>query len=61
MCGEHIEYARFSGALGAFADPDSLRGIGLVDPKCWWVLYGSLTPLSVGFKTFRPTMFFLLL
>ena len=39
-----MEYARFSGALGAFADLDSLRDIGFMDPKYWWVLYGSSTP-----------------
>ena len=33
----------FLDPLGAFADPNSLRDRGFVDPKCWWVLYGSST------------------
>jgi len=40
-----MEYARFSGILGAFADPGSLHEREFVDPKCWWVLHGSLTPI----------------
>jgi len=39
-----MEYARFLDALGAFADPNSLRNRGSKDSKCWWVLYGSSTP-----------------
>jgi len=30
-----MKYARFSGALGVFADPDSLPDREFVDPKCW--------------------------
>jgi len=39
-----MKYATFSGTLGAFADPDSLRDREFVDPKCLWVLYSSSTP-----------------
>lgn len=40
----NLEYARFAGALDAFSDSDALSDRGLMDPKSWWLLYGSTTP-----------------
>ncbi|XP_020266352.1 uncharacterized protein LOC109841825 [Asparagus officinalis] len=40
----NLEYARFSTVLDTFSDPDALADRGLMDPKLWWVLYGSSTP-----------------
>ena len=41
--GVSMEYARFSSTMGIFDDPDSLSDRGFVNPKYWWVLYGSST------------------
>jgi len=40
----NTESAKFSVALEAFLDHDSLRDRRLMDPKHWWVFYGSSTP-----------------
>ena len=39
-----MEYARFSGSSLAFSNPDCLRNRGFMEPKDWWVTYGSTTP-----------------
>ena len=55
-----MEYARFSDALGAFADLDSLRDRGFVNPMCWWVIYDSSTPNLQALVLKLPIMFLLL-
>ncbi|GAV86681.1 hypothetical protein CFOL_v3_30108, partial [Cephalotus follicularis] len=40
-----VEYAKFSGCLESFSDSDSISDRGKTDPKHWWLLYGSYTPL----------------
>jgi len=40
----NTEFAKFSTALDVFSNHGSLNDRGLMDPKQWWVLYGSSTP-----------------
>ncbi|GAV84096.1 Dimer_Tnp_hAT domain-containing protein [Cephalotus follicularis] len=40
-----VEYGKFSGCLKSFSDSDSMSDRGKIDPKHWWLLYGSSTPL----------------
>ncbi|GAV91811.1 LOW QUALITY PROTEIN: Dimer_Tnp_hAT domain-containing protein, partial [Cephalotus follicularis] len=40
-----VEYAKFSGCLDAFFDSDSMTDRGNMEPKIWWILHGSSTPL----------------
>ncbi|KAH7652267.1 Ribonuclease H-like protein [Dioscorea alata] len=39
------EFASFSGALGAFGTSDSLQDRWNLEPKSWWLVHGSSTPL----------------
>ncbi|GAV84482.1 LOW QUALITY PROTEIN: Dimer_Tnp_hAT domain-containing protein, partial [Cephalotus follicularis] len=41
-----VEYAKFSGCLESFSDSDSMSDRGKIDPKHWWLLYGSSTLLQ---------------
>ncbi|GAV72515.1 LOW QUALITY PROTEIN: Dimer_Tnp_hAT domain-containing protein, partial [Cephalotus follicularis] len=40
-----VEYGKFSGCLKSFSDSDSMSDRGKIDPKHWWLLYGSSIPL----------------
>ncbi|KAJ6842503.1 uncharacterized protein M6B38_301855 [Iris pallida] len=44
----NMEYAKFSAALDAFADDDSLNDRGMMEPKTWWIVYGAFAPLLQG-------------
>ena len=37
----NTEFTKFSAASEAFLDNDSLHDKGFLDPKHWWVVYGS--------------------
>lgn len=41
----NIEFAKFSGAMDEFSEQDSLLDRGAMEPKVWWVVHGSSTPM----------------
>lgn len=41
----NIEYAKFSTMAEDFKDSDSIINRYLLDPKSWWILYGSFAPV----------------
>ena len=47
-----MEYAKFSGSSHDFFDPDCLRDRAFMEPKDWWVTYGSSTP-NIQALTFK--------
>ncbi|GAV82330.1 LOW QUALITY PROTEIN: Dimer_Tnp_hAT domain-containing protein, partial [Cephalotus follicularis] len=40
-----VEYSKFSWCLESFFYSDSMSDRGKIDPKHWWLFYGSSTPL----------------
>lgn len=40
-----IEYAKFSIMAGDYGDQDSIHDRYTLDPKDWWLLYGTFTPM----------------
>lgn len=40
----NLEYARFSGAMDAFSEHDSLHDRGEIDAKSWWLIHGVSAP-----------------
>lgn len=40
----NLEYATFSGAMGPFAESDSLYDRAVMDAKSWWLIYGVHAP-----------------
>ena len=44
----NTKFAKFSIALDEFAENDSLYDTGIMDPKVWWAIYGTCTPILPG-------------
>ncbi|XP_025982273.1 uncharacterized protein LOC114393576 [Glycine soja] len=57
------EFSKFSSCAGDFGSFDSIEDRWALDPKTWWVMHGSSTPIlqKVCFKASSAAMFFLML
>ena len=40
----NVEFGKFANVMDGFADHDSMRDRGIIEPKLWWVVHGDEAP-----------------